>query len=443
MDTKKLSTFEYAGKVHPGVHGLEGLHRHEAFESPFGHVMVVVASKGMDETQEDLAGTVVERIQYYLEHADDDRIENLAANALIYSSGFLYQWSKKDASKKASEISCLCIVNHKEKIYYSWAGDQVCMSLWDGKKLCSLLSYPDDDKPSQSNQEIRETEEQFIGQQADLKPQIASEPLVPLSGDKLLLGSGSVCRYMTYKEVRKVMQDSMPLQTKLLRIIGVCGKEASQDVASLMMVSFYHLRNMKRTFAAGKEKKTKSGDNRSRKDKTGSAPRKGRQQPLNVTNALKYLLIILVGVFVGYMVYDLFIYDPRPAVRLPAPTPAEEHDTIVSAPDDVMDEALDEHPPMPEDLVYTVRGGDTWSRIYRQYQVCSWFIINHPRNTGRFGRDGGLIAGQQLRIPVRYSADPELNPYYYQEFTTSQTGQGCENVDQEFLDEFLQKHDTQ
>ncbi len=442
MNTKKLKSFEYAGKVHPGTDDLAGMHRQEAFDTSFGHVVVVVASEGMDKKQEELAGIVAERMQYYMVHADDEKVEDITTSALKYSSGYLYQLAKKDPSNTPALISCLCLLNHENTLCYAWAGDQVCVSLWDGKKLYPLLTHVDDVTHGLPDNEKADQAKGFIGQQADLNPKSATIPLKPLSGDCLLLGSGSICQDLSRKDVRKVMQDSMPLQTKLLRIMGLRDKENAHAHASLMMISFYHVNHTKRVFVAGKEMNSSASRGVSSAAHRASEKRKKKKRSPARLHVLKYAMLLLAGILVGYMVYDLFVFDPRPPVRLPATTPAETNDTIVSAPEEAI-EALDVPPPFPEDEIYTVRGGDTWSRIYRQYQVCSWFIVNHPRNTGRFGRDGSLISGQQLRIPVRYSGDSELNPYYYQEFTISEVGSGCEHVDQDFLDAFHEKHEPQ
>ncbi len=438
MQTKKLKTFEYAGKVHAGNHEREGLHTHEAFETPSGYVMVMVASSGMTEEDERLVGIAVERVRYYLENADDDLVQDLPGNALKYSSGYLYHHGRKEKDETASGISCLCLIVHEEKIYYARAGGQICMSLWDGKRMHTLLS----NVLSKGDAHVPDGETGlFIGQQPYLNPDVVPAPLEPVTNDILLLGTDAVCAYFGKKEAKKILQDSMPLQTKLLRIIGCSGKEASREGTSLMLISFYHLNNQTRSFTSSKPEDTGHKPPSASRDTLlmDSSQRKAKSP---VAGILKYLIIILVGVIVGYMVYDLFIYDPRPAIRLPGQLPAAEHDTIVSSPEGDQAAEYDEPPAMPEDVTYTVRGGDTWGRIYRRYSVCSWFIINHPRNTGRLGRDGGLIAGQQLRIPVRYSGDPELNPYYYKEFTGEKVGRSCENAGQEMLDAFHEKYQS-
>jgi len=437
MNTKKLKTFEYAGKVQPGTSQPEGLYRQEAFDTPLGYAIVMVHSDGSAEKEEEMVAVVTDRIRYYLEHADEDAIHELPGNALLYSSSYLYQHGRRKGFEIAGKISGLCLLFHQEKLYYSWIGDQICMSLWDGKRLHTLVGSAGvntgDDIPDG-------VPGAFMGERPDLRPETVSEPLTPLSGDVLLMGSGSFCHAHVKKEVKKILQDSMPLQTKLLRIIGQSGRDTSPESISVMLVSFYHVKNEGRSFIPGKSKEPVSSPGPSLDTlRMNISKKKAGTQSSNI---LKYVMIALLGVIAGYMVYDLFIYDPKPAIRIPPPSPAALQDTVVSYPEGEPPAEYDEPPAMPDDVVYTVRGGDTWGRIYRQYGVCSWFIINHPRNTGRFGRDGGLIAGQQLRIPVRYSGDPEYNPYYYKEFTTDIVGGRCENAGQELLDRFHEKYES-
>ncbi len=443
MNTKKLKSFEYAGKVHSSGDEPTGLHRQEAFNTSFGHVMVVVATEGRDKKQEELAGIVAERMRYYMDHADDEQVEDITTSALKYSNGYICQLVKKDPTYNTpARISCLCLLNHENTLHYAWAGDQVCMALWDGKKVHPLLTHGGDTTQGLPEQVQVAKPLAFVGQEPQLSPRSAEIPLKPLSGDCILLGTGPICQHLFRKDVRKVMQDSMPLQTKLLRIMGLFEHEAARQPASLMMISYYHVDHTTRVFMG--ERENESSLSRGTLSGASRVSGSSAQQKSNSVqlNTLKYAMIVLAGILVGYMVYDLFVFDPKPPIRLPSTSLVETHDTIVDVPGEALEE-LDAPPPFPEDELYTVRGGDTWSRVYRQYQVCSWFIINHPRNTGRFGRGGSLIAGHEIHIPVRYSGDPERNPNYYHEFTTSEVGRGCENVDQEFLNAFHEKYDSQ
>ncbi len=436
MHTKKLKTFEYAGKVNPGIHELEGLHQQQAFDTAFGHVVVVAASAGMNEKDVQLVGIVMERIRYYIDNADDDAAESLPANALIYSSGFLYQHGRKEGSGIKSDVSCLCMLVSEGRVYYAWVGDNICLSLWDGRKRHPLVGKAD----TRGKNDLHDGHSGvYLGQHPDLNPNTLSAPVELVSDDILLLGSGPICSFFGNKEIKKVIQDSMPLQTKVLRIIGQCGSVASEQCSSLMLLSFYQLQNQSRSFVTPKSQEPVNTGS-TRDTLRMKYPKKKIHS--RASGALKYAIIALIGILVGYMVYDLFIYDPRPPVRVPHLTAEKIQDTLMTDAEEGDLADLDELPAMPEDIVYTVRGGDTWGRIYRLYGVCSWFIINHPRNRGSLGPDNSLLAGRPLRIPVRYSGDPEFNPYYYKEFTTEIVGSRCENAGQELLDAFYKKYPT-
>ncbi len=432
MTTRKFNTFEYIGRATGPDPG--GLHREEMFETPHGFAFVIASSQGGGEEEAERTDTALKRIRYYLENETDDGVEEVSRNALIYTSGYLYHTFRKDAAGDLPPLSCLCVLFRDGKVFYSWVGD-VCLYVFTGKRM-TPLSWPAAESQGSDDQAAA-----FMGEQPVVSPQYPSEPFVPVNQDLLLAGSGRSCELFCLKQTRKILQDSMPSQTKVARMARLFEGEGEKEAMALQMLRFYNLENRQRSFVEGRERAAHRPKSSVLKEdmpkKTTKKPPKN-QDTLHKVKYIGYLAGILL---VGYMVYDLFLYDPKPAVNIPIVT--EEAEAEVESPDDTLSLALEEPRALPEDIPYTVRGGDTWGRIYTQFGVCSWFIINHPPNTGRFGRDGALIADTRLQIPVRYSGDPDLNPHYYTEFSTEVVGPSCENAGQELLDRFQEMIDTQ
>lgn len=433
MGTKKFNTFEYAGDTFTGDPGLKGLHRQEAFDSPYGHVFVIAAGEAAGSDQPELVDVVIERIRYYFTNETDDKASEATKNALVYTSGYLYQLSKKYPRPGVDRIHCLCVLFHDEKIYYSTTG-RLCLSVFDGRKVVPFLTEGYGDQSGGSKPFGEEgTVSSYMGQKPLTDDIDVVGPVEPADEDILLMGSGSVCRWFQSRQAKKLLHDPMPLQAKVSRLLRYASDEVQgTPAAAMMMVCFYNLKN-KRTAAVAEEQPVQP--------KGTVKTYAGGGMPDNVfsklietikgNNLLKIVLLAIVSVIVGYMFYDLFIYDPHPAV--PVSRIQEETEDQLVAEEDVL---AGEEIVFPDDVEYVVRSGDTWRRIYRQFGVCSYFIINHPPNEGRFGSDGGLIAGRRLEIPVKYSARSELNPVYYTFFTLDKVGGSCEHASREFIADF-------
>ena len=432
MTTKKFNTFEYIGRATGPDPG--GLHREEMFETPGGFAFVIAASQGTGEEEAVRTATALQRIRYYLENETDDDLEEVSRNALMYTSGYLYHTYRKDAREDLPPLSCLCVIFQEGKVFYAWVGD-VCLYVFTGKRVIPL-SWP-----VMERQEADDRGSAFMGEQPVVSPQFPSAPFIPVNQDLLLAGSGRSCELFCLKQTRKILQDSMPLQTKVARMARLFDGKDEKEAMALQMLRFYNLENRQRSFVEGRGQVARRPKSSVLKEDMPKKTSSKQPKDKNRLQKIKYIAYLAGLLLVGYMVYDLFLYDPKPAVNIPIV--ADEAEADVESPDDTLSLALDEPRALPEDIPYTVRGGDTWGRIYTQFGVCSWFVINHPPNTGRFGGDGSLIADTRLQIPVRYSGDPELNPNYYTEFSEEVVGSSCENAGQELLDSFQELIDTQ
>ncbi len=443
MATKKFSNFEYASLTDAGDAKTSGLHRFDAFATPHGHAFVVVSGDQDDEQQSELCEIAIERIKYYLDHEQDDAKDVVSRNALIYSSGYLYQMGQKDPSFRAGKLSCLCVLFSEEKIHYSWVG-HVELFLFTGKRMY-LLSWNDsENKIETAGIEYGsglDKKKNFLGSQPIIAPCHGDSSVEPVNGDILILASGIVCRRLHTKDIKKVLQDSMPLQTKAARIMRHSDSDTGRCPASITLLRFHGLKNTERSFGVGQVASKYDSSGHKTEQAMAKDKKSGKTSELNPFRLLKIIFSIIGIIVVAYFVYDLFIYDPRPPVSLPVTNDVVVADTVE---DDMVEEMKGEEPAgetafLPDDVVYVVRSGDTWGRIYIQYGVCSWFIINHAKNTGRFGRDDSLIAGERLHIPVKYSGKPEYNPHYYRHFSTEQVGNRCEHAGRDFLRAFEEK----
>lgn len=438
MATKKFSTFEYASHADEGSPDQGACIVQDVFETPHGQAIVVVS--GIKQKGEELSRTAFERVKYYLENEQDEPCEVITRNALIYTSGYLYQLQKKDPALKPGRISCLCVLFKDEKLHYSWVGE-VELYLFTGKKMY-ILAWRDHSKGDASPTG-------YLGQSATIEPGTEERALSPVAGDKLIMAAGELCKHLHTRETRKILKDTMPLQTQASRILRqTAGKDALPSASSIIMLDFHGISNTERS-PGGMGLSLKMELTKHPKEQEMSTKKKKKKKKAVKASKLqpnwKTVLYIAGLLIVIFLLYDLVNYGPKP---IPLPSASEVvSDTFLHAGEAAQAEVdaatvLAEVPKViPGDETYVVRRGDTWGRIYTQFGVCSWFIINHPPNTGRFGSGGTLIAGERLYIPVKYSEKAELNPHHYREFSMDVVGSRCEHAGQELKDAFEEKLD--
>jgi hypothetical protein len=451
MSTKKLRYFEYAGYVHVSKTGSLPRHIHHAFDTPNGYAFTVAGSSLDEPSGASLAQTVADRIRYYLLNEVLEDPMEAVRNAIIYANGFLHVLMGKQPGLNDAELSCMCVLVKDNKVYYAWVG-QVCLYLYDGKNIVPLnWELYQEEKGNNSRQSWHIS---FLGQKQLIAPGVCPKPLAPIDDDILLMATNGFCMYYEEKSTKKILSDSMPTHTKAARLLG---KAAEDDFpAACQLIKFYNINEDVRSFAPVDHVSAHDND-------SGDMSVLFRLKSISLVQ----LAIVILSVFaLSYMVYDLFLIDPRPPTRIetteelrggdldvasgrtPEGDSIREGQAVTSggdsggSPASVTSEQTPSTPSagsIPEDIMYTVKGGDTWGLIYREFGVCSWFIRNHPPNTGKLDASNNPMAGSQLAIPVIYSSKQSLNPEYYQEFSASKVGGSCQHVNNQFLRSFEQK----
>ncbi len=421
MATKKFSTFEYASVSNISDSLPVACIRQDEFETPLGHAFVMVTNTNGQETGQ--MGIVFERIRYYLENEPNESSDVIIKNALIYTGGFLYQLQKKEPTLELGKISCLCVLYSHERIHYAWVGD-IELFLFTGKKMYVLTCL--------DHQEAGAPLKVYLGHQSMIEPHSDEGAMAPVAGDKLIVASGPITKYLHTKEIKKTLRESMPLQTQAIRMIRQVEKsESCPSASALTMVAFHGINNTERLPVKAKPSIIKETSRSGEQDMHQKRKHDHEKQLFSWKN----ILFVAGILFVIYMLYDILNYGPRP-ISLSPTSPEVVADSLVQSPADTSQQYQESSAALPSDVIHHVQTGETWGRIYARYGVCSWFIINHPPNSGRFGSGGSLMAGERLRIPLKYSGNQELNPNYHQEFSTAVVGGRCENAGRELKDAF-------
>lgn len=89
---------------------------------------------------------------------------------------------------------------------------------------------------------------------------------------------------------------------------------------------------------------------------------------------------------------------------------------------------------------YTVKEGDTWETIYREYGVCSCFIKINNNKSKTYNPE----IGDELVIPVQYSSLEKLNKEKYTDYTEDKVGKSCSKLDKDgnFIKKELEVRNT-
>ncbi len=448
MTTQKLRFFEYAGHTEEKNTDQIARHVHRAFDTPNGFAFVVAGNGSAENSDSSLAQIANERLKYYLVNEVLGDPAEAVRNAIIYANGFIHVLLEKQPELQDAELSCMCVLVKDNKVYYAWVG-QVCLYLYEGKKLVPLSweLFHDGDEHA-----LREAwKMSFLGQKQMIVPGVCRQPLVPIEGDILLMATSGLCLQLDEKHIKKILGDSMPAHTKAARLL--CKAAEEELSAACQIIRFYNIKEEVRTFTPG-AMVAASG-------KKAAEPRLASGR-LN-KSVVQWAVVVVTVCALMYMVYDLFLFDPRPPARIESvagnqtdaakaafidssdlgDTESRSLEAVAPAPDKppTRGQTPSDRPAAstPQDVLYVVKPGDNWGRIYREFEVCSWFIVNHPPNRSKFDAGNQLVAGAQLAIPIMYSAKQNLNPYFYQEFSISKVGGSCQNVTNAFLDQVQRK----
>ena len=428
MATRKLKNFEFAGLHNTDVENYPALHCFQDFETPNGFAFVVSGSEKILEEDQQLCEVINDRVRYYLNNELLDDPREAVRNALVYANGFVYERSRKEEGFVAEKASVLCVLVQEGKVFYSWMGE-VSLYLYTGKRRYPLTWLAREGRGNDSVTVSESDTVLYLGMKQLAEPAVCEQPLVPVDGDLVFIGTGATWDVMRDKAFCAVMADSMPTHTKLQRLMKMAGDIQPDQPAAAHLIAFYNLDQTERSFAAGKTR-------------TGPSVREriqAKMEERSKNTLLKNVLIGLGILILVYMFYDLFLNTPNKPVKVTIP----EETITVSDSLELTSETVEGEElaggTLPDDVEYIVRSGDTWGSIYRQYEVCSWFIRNEPANAGKFDAEDNPVYNTRLVIPVRYSGSRNLNPGYYQEFTLEKVGRSCQNVNEAFKRRFDRK----
>ncbi|MBW6479904.1 MAG: hypothetical protein K0B37_10785 [Bacteroidales bacterium] len=443
MANKKLKNFEYANHTSRGKSKDVNSDDLAFFECINGFVFIICTGNVNGSSDVKPSALTTERLKYYLENEFVENPSDAVYNALVYANGFIYEYARKNPEFNDPRVSCSVLLIRNNEAYYCVVGNST-ISFFNGKKLFVLAAGDESKGNLKEKNDDAPAEGYFLGEKQSIVPEVNREPLLALNDDMILLSSDGFANFVSEKQVLKILVDPMPVQTKTYRLVDMALHAGSEDNISVQLVAFYNLDHLERKFVPIriKGKKIIKDTPVGRKEKLAdSSDDKVSQKEYNpITEklenpAVKYTLLALGILLVFYMFYDLFLYNPVPPVKFES---ANSQESLVEQSQDGVADAPEIK--IPEDIIYTVQTGDNWSRIYTQFGVCSWFIRNHPPNRGKFDSADNPVAGSRINIPVVYSSKDELNPDFYQEFSTEKTGSRCENADQELLDNFKESH---
>ncbi len=428
MVTKKLKYFEFGSHSNKGSIKESNYDGYAAFESPNGHVFLMC--DGINEFGAKAKDIVIERIEYFLNKEVVNDPREAVQSALIYAGGYIHSYAKKQEKNDEIGISCLCVLIRNNKIFYAWVGN--CnLFLYTGKNL-HVLTEPT--FLSENNTKTDDLQKlQLLGKEKIPSPYVCERPITPLNNDIILLCTDGLYEKVNHKNIKKILSDPMPIYTKACRLSDMALKAGGEDNITLQLISFYNLDHKNRDFAPASE---------SKQDDELPKITKGIFMENPLWNSVIIGVIILLT---GFMFYDLFFNNVKPQKDI---TPEREIYIEKEAEEQKLKKEKEETSKisenisfiidryLPSDSAYVVQSGDSWSNIYSKFKVCSWFIINYDKNKRKFDRNDNPVSGRKIYIPLKYSANEDINPYFYQYFSTDVVGSRCQHASEKIIRDF-------
>jgi PPM family protein phosphatase len=422
MATRKLRNFEYAYhsqeyKSTEQIREVSGV-----FEPGNDHLFVLCSSMSNEIRDAKAAEIAVERIAYFFESEFIENPIDALNQAIVYTNGYIQNYGRENEGLEGMKTACLVVLNRDNKVYYANIGGNG-LYFFNGKKLYPLACSSSDGLQ----------EDTLLGVNSEINPFICEHPFVPVEDDTLVLCSEKFLGCVSEKSVKAMLSDPMPLLTKVSRLVDLASQNCGDDNVSVVLINFYNMDNEERSFDYNKTATS------------GSFVDKVKLPKLIKHPVWNMVIIGAIILFFSYMVYDLFIYNPKPARRVELSGQVDDAGTEVGVPEEAKVVSVENAKGkeltyvIPNDSVYAVKTGDTWGKIYQQFGVCSWFIRNHKPNTGKFDRANNPVAGTRIQIPLQYSSKQNLNPRFYQEFATEKVGSTCQNANESYLKAFEKK----
>ncbi len=442
MANRKLKNFEFSDFSGKGKETSKNNDEVVFFECSNGSIFLICSDSDGSRADVNPSALAAQRMRYYLENEFVPDPSVAIQNALIYTNGFIFENARKNEQFQGVYVHCACVLIRESKVYYSTSGN-VMVKFFPGKKLY-VLSQGDNNRDVSSQSNLNENTGLLLGMQREIAPDVNSEPFIPLNGDILIAGNSGFFDGVGERNLIKILDDQMPLQTKAMRLADLALTGENEENPSFQLISFYNLEHQNRSFKAtsGFVKTPKPHQSITLNKPLSAIDWQALKEKV-ISTPLKYVLILIAALLLGFMVYDMFFSVPAKKVVRAEPRQTDSVTEVVPVIQPVETPQRAAEPEVqvparkvPEDRNYQVRSGDTWGRIYTQFGVCSWFIRSHPANTGKFDKDDNPVSGSRLVIPVIYSARRDMNPDFYREFSIEKTGSRCENANQEFVDNF-------
>ncbi len=414
MATRKLRNFEYAfhSQEYKGTQQTREVSG--VFEPGEDYLFVLCSSVSNEAKDAKAAEIALERISYFFESEYVENPIDALQYAIVYTNGFIHKYAGENEGFEGMQAACMVALVRDNKVYFANVGGNG-LYFFNGKKLYPLAA---------SNDEIQDN---LLGASNEISPFICEHPFVPVDDDTLFLCSERFLNCVSEKSVKSILADPMPLLTKVSRLVDLAGQSCGDDNVSVQLINFYNIENEERSF-------TPSADT-----EKGSFLEKVKLPKIIKDPKWNMVIIGAIILFFMYMVYDLFIYDPKPSKRIEISGQTEEKtdaETTVEETKVAVETTKTSKVVIPADEIYVVKTGDTWGKIYQQFGVCSWFIKTHKSNKGKFDRAENPVAGTRINIPLQYSSKQNLNPDFYQEFSTEKVGSTCQNANENFLKAF-------
>jgi|GEM_PF-704797 len=362
-----------------------------------GHVFVVCDGMGGHVGGQIASSLGVKSILDFFERELYQNIYVAINNAIQFANEQIYYKSVEDPSLQGMGTTLVLLIIRDTDVYLAHVGDSRIYVMSGGKlsqltidhSLVQKLVEKGIIEASEAESHPRKNEIlRAMGTTQTVEPEIMEEPYHPSKGDIFLLCSDGLSGMISYKVISEILSNSNALNEKTAKLISMANDAGGTDNISVELIEISGSVGLSSAKAAAvNEKESGNESNVYTKKKPGRKSKK-----------LWYMLGFIAVLVIVYAI--VYVFPNRNKKTL------DKNDSLK-----ISNGKVSSKTGLVKDTFYIVQRGDSWSKIYEKYGVCSDLIKSNPKNKFYY-TENGPIEKSKLTIPLKYSSKPDYNPDY-------------------------------
>lgn len=245
-----LKNFDFAshtdkGKVRP---------RNEDFLTYFdtinGHVFVVCDGMGGHNAGDIASELAVEAIGEYFNQQYQNNPFEAVEEAINYANEVVYRHAIGNDYLTGMGTTIVLVLIRDDRIFYGHAGDSrlylyknkvLTQMTEDHSYIQQLLSRGLITKKEAKNHPQKNEITRALGLSSKFEPEVSPKAIIPEDDDILLICSDGLTSVLENEEITSVLENSLNLNEKALKLISRANKKGGPDNISVQLIKFHNL----------------------------------------------------------------------------------------------------------------------------------------------------------------------------------------------------------